>query len=156
MSNCTNGKCEWCPGKCKKKCCFVKVLIILAIVALGLWAFGTYAQYWYNPDQWSWGWGNSYSSSSSLVRDVCPDGDYTFSYYDGYCDDDVKVAAASTVTATEATGNITTQVVTSTDVSVIEYIQTAKEDLIKQTEQTTSTTGTIVLPTFLPETGSNL
>ncbi len=60
--------------------------------------------YWYsvacstvssNPG-WGWSWGGS----SSLQRDYCPDGDNTFSYYDGMCESWVAASEPETTTTT--------------------------------------------------------
>lgn len=84
-----------------------------------------------NPWGW-WGWWGS----SSLQRDYCPDGDNTFSYYDGMCDNGVAAAEAeeTTTTTEDDSGEETT---TTTTVVPVEG---GGEEVVTTVVTTTTTT----------------
>ncbi len=127
----------------------------------------------------SWGWSSS-AWSSSLQRDYCPDGDMTFSYYDGLCDDWVaaETNTNSDTTTTTDTGTTTTSNTSTTSgpVTVVTTTTTATDDTVTVTPEEVNTINdirdtlqnnnswgtpvvvppTISLPSFLPETGASL
>lgn len=131
-----------------------KLLSIISILLLT--ASGAFAQYGYNVSQWSGGgWSWSHWGSSSLQRDYCPNGDNTFSYYDGMCGDesDNNVDDSTTVE--------TTTVTTTNSVEPLYIITVEEEVMINEIKEEleaihSPTVETIVLPSFLPATWASL
>ena len=160
-----------------------KVISLLSVLALVASSGAVLAQY---STYGGWGWGastgsssSSGGSSSSLQRDYCPDGDMTFSYYDGLCEEGVAAAESGTTTTTSdgtATEGTTTTTVTTSDggpISIIttttateggevsttdtETVMDIKEQLMNNSSNTVvPAVETISLPAFLPETGASL
>lgn len=139
-----------------KKCCLVKILAFIAIILIGLFAFQTYAQYWYSF-WWGWGWRWSYSAStsSSLQRDNCSE-DLTLSYYDWLCSYDWDIAENATtgpilveeVSSLTNVSDIEIATIVETEYEIITLINEKKEDV----ETFAPLLETITLPAFLPET----
>lgn len=120
----------------------------------------------------SWGSGSSGWGNSSLQRDYCPDGDMTFSYYDGMCDEGVAAEEGGTTTDGSSTTTTTTTTTDGGPITVVTTTATSggdvsDDDIAIITEALSNNSGStwgsnvpanevISLPAFLPETGASL